>query len=155
MLPDQAGNAVIAGHVKPARRLAIHLHPPELLAHCENIQVVTVGGQTLALVVPSKGTSLIAPQGGADAAPGRIFGPSPTPDLNLLARWGAWTGSDFNRRLVIHATLIGPSPFSANQGSPSTDGRGDAEAGHATDGARRGGVGVVEGGGEYAQQLGA
>jgi hypothetical protein len=36
----------------------------------------------------------------------RIFGPSLTPNLNLLTCWGTWDGTTYNRRLVVYSTLV-------------------------------------------------
>lgn len=116
VLPGLAGNAVIAGHVnRPDASPSMFTHLNWLVPG-DRIQVVTVGNQTLTFVVTSKEAPLIASRNDAEAALGRIFGPSLTPDLNLITCWGDWTGSDFNRRLVIHATLVGLAPSSSSQG---------------------------------------
>jgi hypothetical protein len=109
--PGQVGNAVIAGHVNRIDASPSTFTRLNWLAPGDHIQVVTAGGQSLTFVVTSKETPLIAEHDPGDPAFIRVFGPSLTPNLNLITCWGDWIGNTFDRRLVVHSTLVGPSPF--------------------------------------------
>lgn len=112
-LPGQTGNAVIAGHVNRPDASPSTFTNLNLLVPGDHIEVVTAGGQALTFVVTSKETPLIQDHDPGDPAFIRVFGPSLTSNLNLITCWGEWIGNTFNRRLVIHSTLVSPSPFGA------------------------------------------
>jgi sortase (surface protein transpeptidase) len=109
-LPGQEGNAVIAGHVNRPDGSPSTFTRLDRLVPGDRIEVVTAGGRSLSFVVTSKETPLIREHDPGDPAFIRVFGPSLTPNLNLVTCWGEWIGNTYNRRLVIHGTLIGPSP---------------------------------------------
>jgi len=109
--PGQVGNAVIAGHVNRIDASPSTFTRLNWLVPGDRLQVVTADGRSLTFVVTSKETPLISEHDPADPAFIRVFGPSLTPNLNLITCWGDWIGNTFDRRLVVHSTLVGPSPF--------------------------------------------
>lgn len=116
-LPGQVGNAVIAGHVnRPDASPSTFTHLDRLVPG-DTLAIVTQNGQTLNFVVRDKNAPLVYVHGGTDPTIQRIFGPATTPNLNLLTCWGEWDGTQFNRRLVVYATLVGVSPFPAASGA--------------------------------------
>lgn len=118
-LPGQVGNAVIAGHInRPDGSPGVFGNLNQLLRG-DTIEVVTAGGKTLTFVVTGKDAPLVYVHGSNDPTIGRIFGPSLTPQLNLLTCWGRWDGKEYSRRLFIASTLVGPSPFPAQSGATS------------------------------------
>lgn len=114
VLPGQDGNAVIAGHINRIDASPSTFTHLDWLVPGDHIEVMTAGGHTLTFVVTSKETPLIQEHDPGDPAFIRVFGPSLTPNLNLITCWGEWIGNTFNRRLVIHSALVGPSPFANN-----------------------------------------
>lgn len=116
--PGAIGNAVIAGHVnRPDASPSTFTHLNRLVPG-DTVQVVTAGGLALSFRVTAKDTPSVYVHGGNDPTIERIFGPALTPNLNLMTCWGAWDGAEFNQRLVIYSTLIGPSPFPSPAGVP-------------------------------------
>lgn len=115
-MPGQFGNAVIAGHVNRPDASPSTFTALNLLVPGDLIQVVTADGQTLTFKVTEKNAPLVYVHGGNDPTVERIFGPSLTPNLNLLTCWGEWDGTEFNRRLVVYSTLVGTSPFPPQPG---------------------------------------
>lgn len=117
VLPGQTGNAVIAGHVNRPDASSSTFTGLDRLEPGDQIKVVTTGGPLLTFVVTSKETPLLQEHDPGDPAFMRVFGPSLTANLNLITCWGEWIGHTFNRRLVIHTTLVGPSPFATGKAS--------------------------------------
>ena len=114
-LPGEVGNAVIAGHVnRPDASPATFTHLNWLIPG-DHLQVVTVGGIVLTFVVTAKNTPLVTVHGGNDPTVEAIFGPSLSPNLNLMTCWGEWDGKEFDRRLVVYTSLVGTSPFPGGQ----------------------------------------
>jgi sortase (surface protein transpeptidase) len=110
-MPGQIGNAVIAGHVNRPDGSPSTFTYLNQLNPGDHILVATAGGRTLTFVVTAKNAPLVYVQHANDPVMERIFGPSLTPNLNLMTCWGEWDGTEYNRRLVIYSTLVGPSPF--------------------------------------------
>jgi len=108
-LPGQTGNSVISGHVNRPDASPSTFTRLNSLVPGDHIEVMTTGGQSLLFVVTSKETPLIQEHDPGDPAFIRVFGPSLTPNLNLITCWGEWIGNTYNRRLVIHSTLVGAS----------------------------------------------
>lgn len=116
--PGAIGNAVIAGHVnRPDASPSTFTHLNRLVPG-DTIQVITAGGMTLTFRVTAKDTPSVYVHGDNDPTIERIFGPALMPNLNLMTCWGAWDGSEFNQRLVVYSTLVGPSPFPRPAGLP-------------------------------------
>lgn len=111
VLPGQVGNAAVAGHVNRPDASPSTFTRLNWLVPGDQIKVVTAGGRILTFQVTSKEDPLITAEPSSDPALQRTFGPALTPNLNLMTCWGEWIGNDFNRRLIIHSTLVGPSPF--------------------------------------------
>ncbi|MGH2516296.1 MAG: class F sortase [Ktedonobacterales bacterium] len=111
--PGEFGNAVIAGHVNRPDASPSTFTKLNLLVPGDLIQVVLANDRTLTFRVTDKNAPLVYVQGGSDPTVERIFGPSLTPNLNLMTCWGEWDGTEFNRRLVVYSTLVGSSPFPA------------------------------------------
>lgn len=109
--PGQIGNAVIAGHVNRPDGSPSTFTSLNRLVPGDMLQVVTLSGQTLRFQVRAKDAPLVYVRAANDPTIGRIFGPASTPNLNLMTCWGTWDGSEYNRRLVVYSTLVGPSPF--------------------------------------------
>lgn len=114
-LPGQKGNAVIAGHVNRPDGSPSTFTRLNRLAPGDTLRIVTADGQSLTFVVTSTETPLIQENDPGDPAFMRVFGPSLTPNLNLVTCWGDWVGNTYNRRLVVHTSLVGPSPFATGQ----------------------------------------
>lgn len=116
--PGAIGNAVIAGHVnRPDASPSTFTHLNRLVPG-DTIQVITSGGTTLTFRVTAKDTPSVYVHGSNDPTIERIFGPALTPNLNLMTCWGEWDGTEFNQRLVVYSTLVGPSPFPSPPGLP-------------------------------------
>lgn len=114
--PGQRGNAVIAGHVnKPDGSPSTFTHL-NMLEPGDKVEVITQSGRVLTFTVRQKNTPLVYVRKMNDPTMGRIFGPSLTPNLNLMTCWGEWDGKEYNRRLVVYTTLDGPSPFPIPEG---------------------------------------
>lgn len=104
-LVGQPGNAVIAGHVDD---LSGNLTPFARISELrpgDAIYVRTDRGDTLRFVVTRVATLANAIGGPNDPTVAAIFGPSPSPNLNLLTCAGAWVGNEFDQRLAIFSTL--------------------------------------------------
>lgn len=114
-VPGQVGIAVIAGHVNQPDASPATFTRLNWLVPGDRLQVVTTGGIVLTFVVSAKNTPLVTVRGGNDPTVEAIFGPSLSPNLNLMTCWGEWDGKEFDRRLVVYTTLVGPSPFPGGQ----------------------------------------
>lgn len=109
--PGQLGNAVIAGHVNKPDGSPSTFTRLNMLEPGDKIEVITQSGRALTFTVRQKNAPLVYVRKMNDPTMGRIFGPSLTPNLNLMTCWGEWDGKEYNRRLVVYSTLDGPSPF--------------------------------------------
>jgi Sortase domain len=104
-LAGQPGNAVIAGHVDDVAGNLTDFARISQLQPGDAIEVRTDQGDTLRFTV-MRMESVPNPVGGPnDPTIGAIFGPSATPNLNLITCTGTWVGNEFDQRLVVHATL--------------------------------------------------
>lgn len=104
-LAGQPGNAVIAGHVDD---LAGNLTPFARISQLQPgdaIYVRTDRGDTLRFIVTRVAALTNGVGGPDDPTVAAVFGPSATPNLNLLTCAGAWVGNEFDQRLAIFATL--------------------------------------------------
>ena len=106
VMPGQVGNAVIGGHLdrrdgSPA--LFWNLHQ---LAVGDSVWVRTQQGITLHFVVKAVHAFANPAGGAADPVMQRIFGPAQTANLNLITCAGAWTGTEYNQKLVVFTTLV-------------------------------------------------
>lgn len=113
-LPGQEGNAVIAGHINRPDGSPSTFTRLDRLVTGDHIEVITASGQSLTFLVTSKETPLIQEHDPGDPAFIRVFGPSLTPNLNLITCWGEWIGNAYNRRLVIHSSLVARSRLGTN-----------------------------------------
>jgi hypothetical protein len=104
-LVGQAGNAVIAGHVDDVQGDLTPFASISRLQPGDAIYVQTDRGDTLRFVVTRVAT-VDNPVGGPDDPTiAAIFGPSLTPNLNLVTCTGEWVGNEFAQRLVVYSTL--------------------------------------------------
>jgi hypothetical protein len=104
-LAGQPGNAVIAGHVDDVLGNLTPFAHISRLQPGDAIYVQTDRGDTLRFAV-IKVTTVANPVGGPnDPTIAAIFGPSATPNLNLLTCAGDWVGNEFDQRLVVYSTL--------------------------------------------------
>ena len=87
-VPGQPGNAAIAGHVNRPDGSSATFGNLNVPRPGDQIDVVTAGGAVLTFAVTAKDTPLVYVHGGNDPTVQRIFGPSLTPNLNLLTCWG-------------------------------------------------------------------
>jgi hypothetical protein len=115
-MPGQVGNAVLAGHINRPDGSPASFGNLNVLNPGNQLRLVTAGGNILAFVVTAKDAPLVYTRGDDDPTIESIFGPSLTPNLNLLTCWGKWNGTTYDRRLTIRATLVGPSPFPLEPG---------------------------------------
>ncbi len=103
--PGEVGNAVIAGHLdrkdgSPAVFWWLHL-----LQKGDSVYVRTAEGVTLHFVVTEVKVYLNPTGGPDDPVLQRIFGAATTANLNLITCAGDWTGTEYNKKLVVFTTL--------------------------------------------------
>jgi hypothetical protein len=104
--PGQPGNAVLAGHVDRSDGSHAIFWNLRQMQPGDHISITNQAGQTFTFRVTSI-ESFDNPDGGpTDPVIQRVFGPAPTANLNLISCYGAWVGTEFNRRLVVFSTLI-------------------------------------------------
>lgn len=104
-LTGQPGNAVIAGHVDDDNGKLTSFAAITRLEPNDAIDVVTDHGDTLRFTVV-RVAEVANPIGGPnDPTVTSVFGPSRTPNLNLITCAGSWVGNEFDQRLVVYATL--------------------------------------------------
>ncbi len=105
-MPGQTGNAVIAGHLDRKDGSPAIFWNLNKLKVGDSVYVRTALGAALHFVV--KDVSIVANPTGGAANPvlQRIFGPAQTANLNLITCAGDWTGTQYNKKLVIFTTLV-------------------------------------------------
>ena len=113
-IPGQPGNAVIAGHVNRPDYSDSTFSHLNMLMPGDAVIVVAANGTLLHFTVQSKYYVTAYARGQSDPIIGDLFGPAVTANINLVTCAGAWDGTTFNQRLVVHAVLDGPSPFVTN-----------------------------------------
>lgn len=100
--PGAPGNSVIAGHLDSDTGPAIfaNLH---LLEVGDEVQVTGRDGESLTFQVIEV-ESVLAEEAPLD----RVFGPSDTPNLNLITCEGAFdqTAEDYDHRLIVYTELV-------------------------------------------------
>jgi Sortase domain len=104
-LAGQPGNAVIAGHVDDVVGNLTPFAGISRLQPGDAIYVGTDRGDTLRFAVTHVGTVENPVGGPNDPTIASIFGPSESPNLNLLTCTGNWVGNEFDQRLVVYSTL--------------------------------------------------
>ena len=104
-LPGQIGNAVIGGHLDRKDGSPALFWGLSRLAPGDAVYVRTALGATLHFVVRAV-HAYANPTGAADPVLQRIFGPATTANLNLITCAGDWTGTQFNKKLVVFTTLV-------------------------------------------------
>ena len=103
--PGQIGNAVIAGHLDRKDGSPAVFWFLRSLKIGDSVYVRNGDGITLHFVVNEIETYL-NPTGGPDnPVLQKIFGPASTANLNLITCAGDWTGTEYNKKLVVFTTL--------------------------------------------------
>ncbi len=105
-VPGQPGNAVIAGHVdRNDGSRAVFWNLGDIQTG-DSILITNQAGQTLTFRVTSV-EAFTDPDGGPnDPVIQRVFGPASSANLNLITCYGAWIGTEYNKRLVVFSTLV-------------------------------------------------
>jgi sortase A len=111
VVPGETGNAVIAGHVNRPDASPASFGKLSAMRVGDTVQIVATQGTTLTFVVTQVEVVSAYVKGGSNPIINQIFGPSSSPDLNLITCIGDWDGATFNERLVVHTQLQGPSPI--------------------------------------------
>ena len=110
-VPGRTGNAVIAGHVNRPTPGPAPFTALTDLRKGDTIQILATNGQTLTFAVVDIQTPSAYETGANNPVLVGIFGPSNTPNLNLITCYGTYDGHTFDHRLVVFTRLVGPSPF--------------------------------------------
>jgi hypothetical protein len=105
-MPGQIGNAVIAGHLDRKDGSPAIFWDLNKLTVGDSVYVRTTLGATLHFVVTAVKTFANPTGGAADPVIQRIFGPAQTANLNLITCSGDWTGTEYNKKLVVFTTLV-------------------------------------------------
>ncbi len=110
-VPGRIGNAVIAGHVnRPTPGPAPFTALPDMRKG-DTVHMLAANGKTLTFVVVDIQTPSAYETGANNPVLVDIFGPTDTPNLNLITCYGNYDGHTFDHRLVVFTRLVGPSPF--------------------------------------------
>lgn len=105
VMPGQVGNAVIAGHLDRKDGSPAIFWKLNTLRAGDAVLVRNALGVTLRFVVTAVKTFATPTGGAANPVMQRIFGPAQTANLNLITCSGDWTGTEFNKKLVVFTTL--------------------------------------------------
>lgn len=102
--PGQRGNAAVAGHVDYHGIGPVVFWDVSKLGPGDEVLIVTADNVTLRFVV--RGSSWYRPE---NAPLADIFGPSPTPNLNLITCGGVFDPAtrSYDQRLVVFTTYAG------------------------------------------------
>lgn len=101
-LPGQVGNSVIAGHLDKVGGSPAIFWKLQDLHVGDSVSVIDASGRTLKFTVTQ---TVTYPDSSDPAILNKVFGPSTTSNLNLITCSGDWTGTEYNKRLVVYTTL--------------------------------------------------